>query len=405
MVAFAQLKAIVPILSGRPTIYFSQPRATCTTLWRINTLTPCVSRASLFTSPSICVASNASPFLTKIPSTNKLPSHQPHIQSMDFSTLLACVIDLRKHWLPARIEEAIQYSPSALALRLRTLQASTWLYISWHQNTAHIGTSINGPHRGSVSEAFSFGAMIHSSLRGLVLTDATLPQKWERAARFVFAQRPGEDPKYILHVEIMGRYSNVVLCHGQDDIVIAAGHQVGSKMSSMRLVQIGKSYTLPPPPRGIPPESCSSSLEDWRNAIQFKEQSDNGRHRSVSECGIQTFLGVSPSIMRDLCSTAHIKGSIPPSKLDQQQWERLFAQWKKWLDSVEGGTVTCVSLPTMSTTVDEGNRGGYSVIAGVREERSSNSMEEGSTSLDFIHKYYRSFEESDDFEKVRIVYS
>lgn len=63
-----------------------------------------------------------------------------------------------------------------MLLKLRTLDSSAWLQLSWHPITGHIAVVDAPPERGSAAEAFSFGAQLHSSLRGLVLSGVELPQ-------------------------------------------------------------------------------------------------------------------------------------------------------------------------------------------------------------------------------------
>lgn len=310
-------------------------------------------------------------------------ANRARVQSFDYTGLVACVLDLQKVWMPARVEECVQFAPHALALRLRTLTEIGWLYVSWHPSTAHIGISMSSPQRGSVSEAFTFGEQVHSALKGLVLTEASVPQLWERTAKLGFAQRPGEAPSFLLHVEIMGRYSNVILSEGQGN-VLAAGHQVGSKMSSLRSVQTGKQYFAPPSPPGIPPDACSTLFE-WQAAVMQGRQEDKGiSGTSLVGCWVRSFLGVSPALARDLCSAANVDPGADPASLDTKQWEQLHDSWQQWLRRVEEGNFTCTSSLT----------GEYSVLGSYEKQR-------GDSPLLFIREYYTSFDVADEFERVR----
>jgi predicted ribosome quality control (RQC) complex YloA/Tae2 family protein len=125
------------------------------------------------------------------------------------------------------VEQAVQVEEHPVALRLRTLQGSAWLYLSWHPVVGHLALSERGPERGALAEAFSFGAQLNTLLHGLVLTDVQLPHRWERVVQLSLAQRPAEPPLISLMVEVMGRYSNLVVVDGSGG-VLAAGHQVGS---------------------------------------------------------------------------------------------------------------------------------------------------------------------------------
>jgi len=295
--------------------------------------------------------------------------------------------ELEKVWLPAKVEDAVQFAPYALALRLRTLTETGGLYISGHPSTAHIGTSLQIPPRGAVSEAFSFGEQVQSALKGLVLTEAIVPTPWERMARLSFAQRPEEAPSFLLHIEVMGRYSNVILTGGGGN-VLAAGHQVGSKMSSARAVQVGKQYYAPPGPMGIPPDACQSPLE-WQEAVsQGDKQVDNGKSAtSVARCCVRVFLGVSPALMHDLCSTAGVNPNARLSSLEPSDWGRLYEQWNKWIQRIEESSFECTSTP----------EGGYSMLGRDRHDGLHESP------LHFIREYYASFDNVDEFDRVRCI--
>jgi predicted ribosome quality control (RQC) complex YloA/Tae2 family protein len=57
---------------------------------------------------------------------------------------------------------------------------------------------------------------------------------------------------YHLYVEIMGKYSNVILAGG-DNVMITAAHQVSSQQSSVRPIQTGQPYEKPPALMGTAP--------------------------------------------------------------------------------------------------------------------------------------------------------
>lgn len=196
-------------------------------------------------------AGPTAPELTAQPSASVATTAATHIQSVDFTTLAACVAELQRNWLPAKVEQAVQVETSMLALRLRTLRGNAWLYLSWHATTAHLGLSEQAPERGAVSEAFQFGEQVNSLTRGLVLSDVCQPHSWERVVQLSLAPRPTEPPVINLMCEVQGRYSNVVVTDG-DNKVLTAGHQVGSK-SVLLLLDVRHSVIL------YSPMSCCGS--------------------------------------------------------------------------------------------------------------------------------------------------
>ena len=336
------------------------------------------------------------------------------VQPFDFTSLSACVAELRRLWVPARVEEAVQYHPSAVALRLRTMEHTTWLYLSWNPTLAHIGISEEGPPRGSAAQVFSFGEQMHSTLKGLVLTGATIPQPWERTMALEFSVRPGEklsENQVVVYVEIVGRYSNVVLSQGGN--VIGAGHQVGTKMSSVRAVYVGKPYTMPPPPHGIPPTSCES-FDEWKAVVLLSKNSTGGSGGGGSEektekakskesssassptilsALTRNFLGVSPSLVRHFCETVGIAPETDPAVLETAAWQDLYSQWTYWLKSIEGENLNTKAAWSPFS-------GAYSVVTSDTNKNTSLN-EEMESPLRFMRSYYNWFESGNEFEQVR----
>jgi predicted ribosome quality control (RQC) complex YloA/Tae2 family protein len=314
------------------------------------------------------------------------------------------------------------------------MEHTTWLYLSWNPTLAHIGISEEGPPRGSAAQVFSFGEQMHSALKGLVLTGASIPQPWERTMALEFSVRPGEqvnaNNQVVVYVEVVGRYSNVLLCQGGN--VVAAGHQVGSKMSSVRAVYVGKPYNMPPPPQGIPPTSCES-FEEWKKVVLVAsstqsggggvgEKEKKGKDTPSSSSSSPTilnvltrnFLGVSPSLVRSFCETAGIAPDTDPAVLEDAAWQGLYSQWTQWLDTIK-------SLSTENNSGDNNTvfktawspaSGAYSVLGsgvsggdgGGNEKVAVTSyiekIEEKS-SLRFMRSYYGWFESGNEFEQAK----
>jgi predicted ribosome quality control (RQC) complex YloA/Tae2 family protein len=175
---------------------------------------------------------------------------------VDYTTLAASAAELRRQWCPARVEQVLQVDKQTVALHLRTLNTEGWLYLSWHPQMGHLG--IGGhPHRGGISEAFSFGEQLQSTLRGMILTDVRLPAAWERVVELRLVQRTAVEPANLLYCELMGHYSNVILTTGGGK-VLAAGYQVGRRPGPRggawcrrrhRRPRLGPSRRALPPPR------------------------------------------------------------------------------------------------------------------------------------------------------------
>lgn len=160
------------------------------------------------------------------------------MQPVDLTTLTAVCSEIRANWLPARLEAVYQRDRFSITLGLRTLKVRGWLDISWHSQAARICIGDSPPR---IPDTFTFSQQLIHQLSGLALVAIEAIAPWERVIDLQFARRPGESPLWHLYVEIMGRYSNVILADASNQIVTAA-HQVSQQQSSVRPIQTGQTY-------------------------------------------------------------------------------------------------------------------------------------------------------------------
>lgn len=293
--------------------------------------------------------------------------------------------------------QVVQPDSYTLSLRLRTPTRQGWLHLSWHPTAARLAVGAP-PRRGATSEAFSFSEAASQQLRGLVLVSASVPQPWERVAQLSFGVRPGEAPQRYAYCEVMAKYSNVILADGGGAVLVAA-YQVGGRMSSLRQVQQGRQYALPPVTSGVPP-SKGETLQSWRANVQRAAElaaaepqgggggdgssssggsgngsgsravGDNqgeataatataaasggarGRRRGGSGAApsvlggcVRAYQGVSPALVEELCAAAGVAPGTHPGEIEEEQWGKLHAAWRGWLERVESGS--------FAATVDE----------------------------------------------------
>lgn len=300
----------------------------------------------------------------------------------DYTTLAAAVEELQA-WLPAKCDQVVQVSAATLALGLRTATARTHLYLSWQQHAA--GITRDGPpaSRGAASEAFGFGEQVQAALRGQVLTAVALPARWERVVSLSFAGRLGQDASHVLYHEVQGRYSNLVLAAGEEGSIVAAGHQVGGKQSSLRQVQVGGAYELPPPGPGLDPD-VHSLVADWQQVVVQQAAQPGKQPGSLSAALVRAFRGVSPALVRELCSAAGVAENAAPGSLTGEQWGALWQQWQHWLERVCSGSFAACCCP---------NTGRMSVL-GIYSQPVESLLE-------LLHSQYSSAKEQGEFAAVR----
>ncbi|WP_096623495.1 Rqc2 family fibronectin-binding protein [Calothrix sp. NIES-3974] len=293
------------------------------------------------------------------------------MQSFDYTTLMAVCAELRTDWLPARVEQVYQSDRMTISMALRTMKSRGWLEISWHPQAAriHIG---NPPPRKP--DTFTFSQQLIHQLGGLALVEIRSIAAWERVIDLQFARRPQEEALYHVYVEIMGKYSNVILTNHQNEIITVA-HQVSQNQSSLRPLLTGQQYQTPPTQTLTLP-SREESLQSWRDRISLIPG-------SWKKQLLKTYRGVSPALIQGMLRSANLDLDVTTDTLSDQDWRNLYKLWCEWLGRLEEGNFTPM------TTVD-----GYNVLGWGGVKSAANTQE-------LVNQYYTDILNAQNFLQLR----
>ncbi|MEM9977972.1 MAG: NFACT RNA binding domain-containing protein [Cyanobacteria bacterium P01_D01_bin.2] len=245
------------------------------------------------------------------------------MQPVDVTTLKAICHELVTDWLPARCEQVVQRDRNTICLGLRTLSRRGWLTISWHPQAARLHMGAAPPKQ---PDTFAFSQQLKHQFNGLALTQISFLAPWERAIDLQFAPRPGEPAAWHLYVEIMGKYSNVLLTNAHQEIVTAA-HQVNEQQSSVRTIRTGGQYRPPPAMVGPLPHLDEAFL-DWQERISLVP----GR---LSKMMVKSYSGLSTALAKQLSGAAELDPTQTTDSLTADDWQRLYVQWQRWLQCLE----------------------------------------------------------------------
>lgn len=266
------------------------------------------------------------------------------MQPFDYTTLKAVCYSLQQEYIPSRLEQVYQIDPYTLTLCLRSVKKKSWLTISWHPNAARICIG-NPPPR--IKDTFTLSEQLRHLINGYALIAINIVTPWERVVDFQFAKRPGESPLIHLYVEIMGKYSNLILTNADNQIITLA-KQITAEKSSLRLLQTSGIYQLPPPLTADIPH-LEESFEKWQAKVNLIPG-------KIQQQLVKTYRGVSPSLARYLLQ----KANISPDKINQDltidEWKNLYLQWQNWLYRLENNLFSPSLLPEGYTVIaDEKN--------------------------------------------------
>ncbi len=262
------------------------------------------------------------------------------MQPVDYTTLIAACTELREQWLPARLEQVYQRDRFTISLLLRTLPGKGWLDICWHPQAARICIGDPPPR---VPDTFTFSDQLRHQLSGLALIAIAEVSPWERVLDLQFAKRPGESALWHLYVEIMSKYSNVVLT-GQDHLIVTTAHQVSRQQSSVRPIQTSQPYELPPSLTDPIPR-LSEPLDQWQRRVSLIPG-------SLKRQLLKSYRGLSSALIVAMVQAAELDPDRSTDSLTDAEWTRLFNCWCQWLEALEKSNF----YPHLTET-------GYSVIA------------------------------------------
>ncbi len=245
------------------------------------------------------------------------------MQSVDYTTLIAICSSLNDSYVPSRLEQVYQIDRYTISLCLRTVQKKHWLTISWHPQAARICLG-NPPPRGK--DTFTFSEQLRHLINGYALIGIKMVGNWERVIDLQFSGRPNEEPLNHLYVEIIGKYSNVILTNADNQIITLA-RQVTANKSTVRTVETSQIYQLPPSLTGNTPK-LKEDQEQWQEKVSLIP----GR---IDKQLVKAYQGVSPVLARELLQQAEIESTRSNQELSEQEWQKLYGSWRYWLETID----------------------------------------------------------------------
>ncbi|MEG4289868.1 NFACT RNA binding domain-containing protein [Microcoleus sp. C2C3] len=262
------------------------------------------------------------------------------MQPVDFTTLTAACSELRAQWLPARLEQVYQRDRFTVSLALRTMKGRGWIDLSWHPVAARICVGDPPPR---IPDTFTFSEQLRHQLSGLALVSIAPVASWERVIDLQFAKRPGEPALWHLYAEIMGKYSNVILT-AQDNLVVTCAHQVSAKQSTVRPIQTGQPYEMPPSLTDAVP-SLSESQNRWQSRISLVP---GQLHRNL----LKNYRGLSKALIFAMIRSASLDPEQSTDSLNPDEWQQLFQRWLYWLQCLENSKFHPSFTPEGYTVID-----------------------------------------------------
>lgn len=206
--------------------------------------------------------------------------------------LSAVINEIKDDIINSRVDKIYQPNFSMLILSLRGSKGAKKLLMSVNANDSRI--HLTNEKYENPEKPPMFCMVMRKTLSNAKLLEIN-QSEYERIAELIFETRDELFDTVIrkLKIEIMGRYSNIILCD-ENDIIIDSINHIDHNVSSQRQVLPGLKYELPPAQSKFIIDSADT--ENIKNL--FNNVSD--REMRIDKFLLSSFMGFSPVISREI---------------------------------------------------------------------------------------------------------
>lgn len=286
--------------------------------------------------------------------------------------------------LGTRVDRVFQPNRDELILAFRGFSAAYKLLISARANSARVNLTtipVENPQQPPM-----LCMLLRKKLQGAKLLEITQPDL-ERALMLKFdsVNELGDHVELTLAVEIMGRYSNIILVD-ENGKIIDALKRVDAEMSSERLVLPGLLYRLPPPQDKLSMLTCT--VEEIMTRIDALP-----RDMELSKALMSVLQGISPIIAREVENSAglghevYVKSMTPPQRRRTEMYVTTLMETAK---NVSG---------TPHIVIDPQNKPKDFAFMDIRQYGSAMTVSEKESFSEMLDAFYA---ERDQIERMRV---
>ena len=234
--------------------------------------------------------------------------------------------ELEGQLLGSRVDKVYQPNREELLIAFRSREAACKVLFSARANSARVHFTtipLENPKQPPM-----LCMLLRKKLLGAKVVAIRQPEL-ERLLHFDFdsINELGDHVTLTLTMEVMGRYSNIILSDEEGKIIDAL-KRVDAEMSSQRLVLPGLTYRLPPPQSKLCPLSTvSQQVVEGLKALP--------RDMELSKGYLAVLQGVSPIVCRELAYRVGRGRELTVKTMDEEQLFRAGFFYQQMRDAVE----------------------------------------------------------------------
>lgn len=247
--------------------------------------------------------------------------------SLDGAYLHMIKTEIEAVALDARIDRIAQPSREEVVLGLRGFGRSMRLLISTAADSARILLTDSRPENPATPPMF---CMLLRKLLGSAKLIGLRQLGMDRILFLDFetTNELGDRVTLTLAVELMGRYSNLIILDSENKVLDAI-KRVDAEMSGVRQILPGMTYALPPGQDKLNLLEC--------DADQVVERIRQGRDAELSKAVLGAVQGLSPLNCREVAHYATHGAERLVSELSEDQFDRLRFFLKNLIDTLREG--------------------------------------------------------------------
>lgn len=208
--------------------------------------------------------------------------------ALDAAILKLTAAELDEALRGARVEKIYMPSRDETVFTMRNAQGKLSLFMSARSGSARIHLTEEEFEYPATPPAFCM--LLRKHLSGARITSVEMvPDDRIILVHFDAMNEMGDRVSPFISVEMMGRYSNIVLC-SDDSRVLDAVKRIDESQSELRQLQPGEEFTLPPLPDKLP--FLSSGDDEIASSVCLSR-------KTVPQALLSAVSGLSPLLCRE----------------------------------------------------------------------------------------------------------
>ncbi len=281
-----------------------------------------------------------------------------------------------------RIQKIQQPSRKEIILNIRSLGQNYPLYININPQYPHLCVMTkHGEKQREVENPQKppmFCMLLRKYIEGSKIKKINIPNHERIFEIFVDSYSElGDTEELVLSVELMGKYSNIILYKNSDKTIIGCAHNIGSEKSRVRELSGGLPYIYPEQPQKK--DILSTSKEEFFHDMKLL-------HQPIFWELNQLYYDISVPMAKELCDCCNIYSDF--EKISAIETQKIFDLYDK--------TCSALSSMTLNPSISS-DKSTYSIFSLKKEENQTYY----SSINEMLNDYFGHFVFEDKMNKIK----